>query len=107
MLILIIIRPDDLARVPVIVYERHQKVFTKKSSIIVVVCVVTMFSFAFSSYMSSVFGDISIISLVFLVSVFGSGLLSEVCCAQAANFLIVKDFNWVCRWISIHCRGTP
>ena len=71
-------KPDDINVIPVIVYDRSQSKMTKRNTVIIYVCAITILLFASSSALNFVFGDIGIISLCFLTVMFGSGMLTEV-----------------------------
>lgn len=75
--IIVIIRPDDINRIPVVVYELGND-FTKRDMTVISVSVVTMLLFATSSLTDFVFGDIGVISLCFACIMYGSGMLTEV-----------------------------
>ena len=69
--------PTDVKSIPVVVYkiEEHGQ---RQSRALLIMSLVCMLMFATSSETDYVFGDIGIIALVFLSTVFGTGMLSEV-----------------------------
>lgn len=71
-------KPDDISSVPVIVYERNNKIFGKRNSTVIFLTLVAILMFATSSFTKQIFGDISIISLTFVAVMFGTGMLTEV-----------------------------
>jgi phosphate transporter len=71
------VQPDDIQSIPVIVYERGNA-FGKKNLTIMILSLITLIMFALFQNFKSVFGDISIVSLMFVFIMFGSGMLSEV-----------------------------
>ena len=77
LLIIVVEKPDDVASIPVIVYERSS-VIGKRNMTVMAISLLTILLFATSSLTSHIFGDIAIISLCFVALMFGSGMLSEV-----------------------------
>ena len=77
-MLIVVCKPDDVQRIPVIVYERDQKAFSKRNVVVLCLSFVTVVLFAASSYLKTEIGDISTISLVFVATIFGSGMLTEV-----------------------------
>lgn len=76
--IIFLVKPDDIESIPVIVYEQHQKVFTKRNITVIFMSTLAITLLATSSMTKWLFGDIGIISLCFVGYMFGSGLLSEI-----------------------------
>jgi hypothetical protein len=78
---MVVLNPTDVHSVPVIVYERHIDPRAQRKNTVIVclslLCICT-FAASGSAYVVSVVGDISILALMFLVIMFGSGMLSEV-----------------------------
>lgn len=77
-LITILVPPTDIKRIPVIVFDPQGSVFTKRNVTVMVLSLCTLVLFALFSCIKSTFGDIAIVSLLFVVAMFGSGMLSEV-----------------------------
>lgn len=77
LLLILIVNPDDVPSIPVIVYERTN-VFGKRNTTVMVLSLLTLLLFAFFNFFKDVFGDIAIVSLCFICSMFGTGMLSEV-----------------------------
>jgi phosphate transporter len=77
LLILFIVKPDDVKTIPVIVYDRDT-IIGKRNGAVIILSLLTIFLFATSSLTTPLFGDIAIISLCFVAIMFGSGMLSEV-----------------------------
>ncbi len=75
--LIVVVKPDDITAIPVIVYER-KKAFGRRNIAVVVLSLFTIMLFASFSYLQPYFGDIGIVSLVFVVAMFGTGMLSEV-----------------------------
>lgn len=80
LLIIVLIRPDDLSAIPIIVYERSNVVFTKRNVAVMVLSLLTIVLFAVFQLplVRGTFGDIAIIALGFVTLIFGTGMLSEV-----------------------------
>eukprot|EP01038_Epipyxis_sp_PR26KG_P009656 gene9656-12998_t len=77
-IIILIVKPDDIKIIPVIPYERGVNVFGKRNLAVITLTLLTMLLFAFFSYTQFIFGDIGIVSLCFVSVMYGSGILSEV-----------------------------
>eukprot|EP01041_Mallomonas_annulata_P008599 gene8599-17737_t len=77
--IIVLIKPNDIDRIPIVVYELND-VFGKRNVTVIVLSITTMILFATSSLSLSegIFGDIGVISLCFACIMFGSGMLTEV-----------------------------
>lgn len=78
LLIIVIIRPNDVDAIPLVVYEKGN-VFGKRNIAVILSSLLTIVLLATSSWTKDTFGDISIISLCFVAFMFGSGILTEVC----------------------------
>ena len=76
-IILAIIDPDDVDTIPVIVYERGN-IYGAKNMVVMASSLVTILLFATSSLTENFFGDIGTISILYVVFMYGSGILSEV-----------------------------
>jgi hypothetical protein len=77
-LIILLVQPNDITSIPVIVYERGNA-FGRKNSTIMILSLITLVLFALFQNFKFIFGDISIVALSFVLVMFGSGMLSEVC----------------------------
>lgn len=77
-LIIMIVAPNDLATIPIIVYEREQPIFGRRNVMVMVLSLMTLIMFALFSVFKDIFGDIAIVALCFVALMFGSGMLSEV-----------------------------
>ena len=78
LLLIMSLNPDDISSVPVIVFERNQQVFNRRNVAVLSLSLLTIILFATSSLTADIFGDISVISLLFVTVMFGSGMLTEV-----------------------------
>jgi len=76
-LLLIVIKPNDIASIPIIVYEPEKRI-PRKNLTIMFLTFTTIVMFAMSSVLNQYFGDICTISLLFCGVMYGSGLLTEV-----------------------------
>lgn len=76
-LIIMIIKPNDIESIPLVVYERGN-VFGRRNVAVILSSLLTICLFATSSWTKDAFGDIAIISLCFVAFMFGSGILTEV-----------------------------
>lgn len=76
-LALIAVFPVDVEEIPMVV-NQASNVGTRRSGMLILLSGLCVLMFATSSLTKVVFGDIGIISLCFLVAVFGSGVLTEV-----------------------------
>ena len=77
-LLLIMIPPTDVSSIPVIVFENEESITSMRNLTVMFCSLLTVIMFAFSEMMKDIIGDVSVISLVFVGTMFGSGLLSEV-----------------------------
>ena len=68
---------DDVEEIPLIVQTRTSAMGKKRSMTMVAASIVTVVMFATSNVTVNTFGDIGIISLLFLVFMCGTGLLTE------------------------------
>ena len=78
LVILFVIEPDDVDVIPTVVYKQHSSTFSKKNSTVIVLCAAIIVLFATSQLTVAYFGDIGIMSLIFVVIMYGSGILTEV-----------------------------
>lgn len=69
---------DDVKEIPLIIHHQMDNLGQKRRVSIVTVSAITIGMFATSNATVDTFGDIGIISLLFLTFIFGSGLLTEV-----------------------------
>ena len=76
LLIMAVFNPDDVSEIPEVVYE-IQTTGQRKSLAMLVLSICCVIMFATSSETSEVFGDIGIISLLFISIFYGTGLLTE------------------------------
>lgn len=77
LLLLIVIKPNDVATIPIIVYEPQRRI-PRKNLAIMFLTFTTIVMFAFSSVLNKYFGDICTISLLFCGVMYGSGMLTDV-----------------------------
>jgi hypothetical protein len=77
-LILVLIKPDDVDHIPAVMYKHSGPITSKRNLTVIALCVSISFLFATSQFTKDYIGDIGILSLAFIVVVFGTGLLSEV-----------------------------
>ncbi len=77
-------QPDDVQSIPIIVYERGNA-FGKKNVTIMTLSVITLVLFALFQNFKFFFGDIAIVSLIFVFTMFGTGMLSEVCIVRPSS----------------------
>jgi phosphate transporter len=77
-LLLLVFQPDDLKAIPIIVYERKNTIMGKRNVAVLVLSLLCIALFASSSLTKSAFGDIGIVSLLYITVMFGSGMLTEV-----------------------------
>ena len=77
---MVCVRPDDVDTIPAVVYKlKGSAEMTEKRNIAVVAfCTVIVCLLASSQLWKPYVGDIGILSLSFLVLMFGSGILTEV-----------------------------
>lgn len=85
-LIILVVKPDDVDMIPIIVYERSNNVFGKRNIAVILLSLMTILLFATNSGSHSAFGDIGVIALCFVFVMFGTGILSEV---RAFSYLFV------------------
>ncbi|GMH65095.1 hypothetical protein TrST_g3430 [Triparma strigata] len=76
LLIIVMLKPDDVTSIPKIVYEAKE--VNKSAIAICVLSLLTILAWATSSFTKLLFGDLGIISLLFMGIVFGSGILTEI-----------------------------
>lgn len=78
-LLILLVRPDDVETIPaVLLSEGSGEISKKRNFAVIAFCSVIVFLLAFSQLLKPYVGDIGIISLTFLVLMFGSGILTEV-----------------------------
>ncbi len=78
LLLLLSFDTDDVKEIPLIVHSQVRGVGQKRSVTMVAASVLTVMMFATSSSTVDTFGDIGIISLLFMAFMCGTGLLTEV-----------------------------
>ena len=69
-------KPNDAKYIPQIVYDQNRKV-DRVHVVVIVLTLVTIGMWATFSLTSATFGDLGIISLLFMVMMFGTGILSQ------------------------------
>ena len=72
-----ILKPYDLVAIPVVTYNTNNS-FSRKNTLLLAMCVITILLFSTSSFTNDIFGDISVISLLFVGIIFSTGMLTEV-----------------------------
>jgi phosphate transporter len=78
-LLIYIIKPDDVKTIPIIVYESKESGISNiKKCVILSITVLCIIGFATSSWTNNIFGDVSIISILYMAIMFGTGLLTEI-----------------------------
>jgi di/tricarboxylate transporter len=90
--LIVVMKPDDISEIPVIVYERENKVLSKRNILVVLMSLFTILLFANFPYVEFIFGEIGIVAAAFVGLMFGSGILSEVYHQKAyiKSFVIFK-----------------
>jgi len=89
--LIMIVKPDDIESIPVIVYERGLPVFGKRNITVIASSLLVILLFANFTYVKEMFGEIGIVAAIYVVFMFGSGILSEV--MQILNpFFICRGF---------------
>lgn len=78
LVIIHILKPNDVKEIPIIVYETSTEVFSRKNIIVMFTSTIAILLLATSSFTKFIFGEIGIISLCFCSFMYGSGLLTEV-----------------------------
>ena len=76
--LIVVIEPYDIDRIPLVVYEVEQATWSKRNLVVMLLSLLTVILFAFSELLRPIIGDISTISLCFVGTIFGSGMLTEV-----------------------------
>ncbi|CAM9505806.1 unnamed protein product [Choristocarpus tenellus] len=76
-IIMVILNPSDVSQIPIIIYSKPN-VLTRRNIFIVSLTLITIFGWSTIGSTEDFWGDLGIISLVFIVIVFGVGLLSEI-----------------------------
>lgn len=77
-LLTVLMPPSDLKSIPVIVFDSKTNIFTRRNVTVMVLSLITLLFFALFTFIKPIFGDIAMVSLCFVVAMFGSGMLSEV-----------------------------
>jgi phosphate transporter len=85
-------KDETIRRIPVVVVDLESKLFTTKNIVIMSTSLLACFLFAGFGLFSEYLGDIGIVSLCYMVFMFGSGILTDV------------DFHAL-RWQSIMLLG--
>lgn len=75
MLIIVVMRPNDVDSIPKIIHGNEP--FTLQRAAVCFLSLVTILAWANSSSSKAIFGDLGIISLIFMAIIFGSGILTE------------------------------
>lgn len=79
LVLMYIIKPDDVKSIPVIVYEKGTSgISSIKKYVILSFTLLCIIGFATSSFTNNIFGDVSIISILYMAIMFGTGLLTEI-----------------------------
>jgi phosphate transporter len=89
----IVLNPDDVKSIPIVVYKRDNKLSNRNIAVIVL-SLITLFLFSTFELVKPIFGDIGIVSCLFVAIMFGSGMLTEVSdgiAAAAAAKCVVLD----------------
>ena len=74
--IIVVLKPNDVKSIPLVIYEDDTPI--RKSAIVCFLSLVTILLWASSSWSKQYFGDLGIISLLFMGIIFGTGVLTEV-----------------------------
>ena len=78
-MLILIVRPDDVEIIPAVVHkEGSSEISERRNYAVVAFCTAIVLLLAFSQLLEPYVGDIGILSLSFLVLMFGSGILTEV-----------------------------
>lgn len=88
--LIMIVKPDDIDSIPVIVYERGLPVFGKRNITVIASSLLVILLFANFTYVKELFGEIGIVAAIYVVFMFGSGILSEV--SLSASYQIHCSF---------------
>jgi hypothetical protein len=73
-----IMQPYDVKSIPIVVYDRENRM-NKKNITVIVLASLTMIAFSTFEYtLKDIFGDIAMVALIYIAIMFGSGLLTEV-----------------------------
>lgn len=79
LMLLIFVQPDDVNVIPpVVIKEGNAEISAKRNVAVIAFCAVIVVLLASSEVLKPYVGDIGILSLSFLVLMFGSGILTEV-----------------------------
>ena len=71
-------KDENIQRIPIVVIDLENKLFTTKNVIIISTSLLVCILFAMFGLVSEYLGDIGVVSLVYMCFMFGSGILSEV-----------------------------
>ena len=77
-LTMVYLTPSDVTKIPVVVLDLEKNTLTWKSSLVIFVSLIICFLFASFSILKPYVGDIGILSLMYIIFMFGTGLLSAV-----------------------------
>ena len=72
-----VIDPDDVQSISAIVYERNN-IFSPKNLMVMISSFLTIVMFSISSLIIGEIGDIGVISMIYVATMYGTGILSEV-----------------------------
>lgn len=99
--LIMIVKPDDIQSIPVIVYERGLPVFGKRNITVIASSLLVILLFANFTYVKDMFGEIGIVAAMYVVFMFGSGILSEV----SKNFFvcIFCVLQMIGSWVGASC----
>lgn len=76
-LLCLLYHPDDVKAIPIVVYDRENKVNSVRNLTVLLVSLFTMLAFASFSLFKPYFGDIGMVALLYASFMFGTGILTE------------------------------
>lgn len=77
-LICLVIQPDDVKYIPVVVFDRERDDFSKRNITVTVLSMLVVVMFSVFPWIQPLLGDIAMVSMCYIIFMFGSGMLSEV-----------------------------
>jgi hypothetical protein len=78
--ICIVVDPSDVKSIPIVVYDLESNQYSKRNIAVMLLSLIVVVMFSIFPLVQSVLGDIAMVSLCYIVFMFGSGMLSEVLC---------------------------
>jgi di/tricarboxylate transporter len=104
-LLIVILDPSDIKSIPIVVYKRDNKL-SKRNIAVLGLAFLTMVAFSCFHLMKGVFGDIAMVSLLYVCIMFGTGMLTEVSTYEYIRVEYIRIYihtvdrdRWMGKWV--------